>query len=55
MPYQIPLEQMILPLVVLDDTPYLTSEPNHAFSAEDLSLGARTWPRAPEVVRRAAH
>ena len=31
---QIPLKQMILPLVVLDDTPYLAKNPNHAFSVE---------------------
>src|SRR5580700_1120361 len=29
---QIPLKQMILPLVVLNDTPYLAKDPNHAFS-----------------------
>src|ERR1700744_3709048 len=33
---QIPLKQMILPLVVLDDTPYLGKDPNHAFSIADL-------------------
>ncbi|WOJ89069.1 cyclase family protein [Methylocapsa polymorpha] len=33
---QIPLKQMILPLVVLDDTPYLAADPNHAFSLADL-------------------
>jgi kynurenine formamidase len=36
---QIPLEQMILPLIVLDDTPYLANDPNHAFSLADL----RRW------------
>ena len=30
---EIPLKQMILPLVVLDDTPYLRKDPNHAFSS----------------------
>jgi kynurenine formamidase len=34
---EIPLKQMILPLIVLDDTPYLTRDPNHAFSVADLS------------------
>src|SRR5215813_15115346 len=29
---KIPLKQMILPLIVLDDTPYLARDPNHAFS-----------------------
>jgi len=33
---QIPLKEMILPLVVLDDTPYLAADPNHAFSLADL-------------------
>jgi kynurenine formamidase len=36
---QIPLKQMILPLIVLDDMPYLANEPNHAFSVADL----RRW------------
>jgi kynurenine formamidase len=38
---QIPLKQMILPLIVLDDTPYLAKDPNHAFSVVDL----RAWER----------
>lgn len=38
---QIPLKRMILRLVVLDDTPYLAGDPNHAFSIADL----RTWER----------
>ena len=32
----IPLKQMILPLIVLDATPYLQTDPNHAFSLTDL-------------------
>jgi kynurenine formamidase len=36
---KIPLKQMILPLIVLDDTPFLAKDPNHAFSVEDL----RAW------------
>src|SRR5580704_2820132 len=28
---KIPLKEMILPLVVLDDTPYLAKDPDHAF------------------------
>jgi kynurenine formamidase len=36
---QIPLKQMILPLIVLDATPYLAKDPNHAFSLADL----RAW------------
>jgi kynurenine formamidase len=35
----IPLEQMILPLVVFDATPYLAADPSHAFSLKDL----RAW------------
>jgi kynurenine formamidase len=38
---EIPLKQMILPLIVLDDTPYLARDPNHAFSVEDL----RAWEK----------
>lgn len=34
---EIPLDEMILPLVVLDDTPYLGRDPNHAFSLDDLA------------------
>src|SRR5262245_60609803 len=34
---EIPLKQMILPLVVLDATPYLAKDPNHAFSVADLT------------------
>ena len=33
---KIPLKQMILPLIVLDATPYLAKDPNHAFSIADL-------------------
>jgi kynurenine formamidase len=36
---EIPLTQMILPLVVLDDTAFLAADPNHAFSLADL----RAW------------
>ena len=38
---EIPLKQMILPLIVLDDTPYLAKDPNHAFSVADL----KTWEK----------
>ena len=34
---EIPLDEMILPLVVLDDTPYLAADPAHAFSLADLA------------------
>jgi kynurenine formamidase len=35
---KIPLKEMILPLVVLDETPLLASDPNHAFSVDDLKV-----------------
>jgi kynurenine formamidase len=44
---QIPLKQMILRLVVLDDTPYLAKDPNHAFSVEDLKNWERQHGRVP--------
>ena len=53
---QIPLKDMILPLVVLDDTPYLGKDPNHAFAVADTeSLGTQAWPRAGRRLRRATH
>ena len=45
---QIPLKDMILPLVVLDDTPYLAKDPNHAFSVDDLKAWERTHGRVPK-------
>jgi len=42
----IPLEDMILPLVVLDATPYLWTDPNHAYSLADL----RAWEAQHGVV-----
>ena len=44
---QIPLKQMILRLVILDDTPYLAKDPNHAFSVEDLKHWERKHGRVP--------
>jgi kynurenine formamidase len=44
---QIPLKQMILPLVVLDDTPYLAKDPNHAFSPADLQAWEQQHGRVP--------
>jgi kynurenine formamidase len=38
---EIPLKQMILPLYVLDNTPYQAKDENHAFSVDDL----RAWER----------
>ena len=44
---EIPLKQMILPLIVLDDTPYLARDPNHAFSVADLKAWERKHGRIP--------
>ena len=45
---QIPLDEMILPLVVLDDTPYLGADPAHAFSLEDLAAFETAHGRVPK-------
>ena len=45
---KIPLKQMILRLVVLDDTPYLAKDPNHAFSVADLKAWERAHGRVPQ-------
>ena len=44
---RIPLSQMILRLVVLDDTPHLAKDPNHAFSIADLKAWERRHGRVP--------
>lgn len=44
---ELPLEQMILPLIVLDDTPYLAKDPNHAFSLADLQAWEKKNGRIP--------
>jgi kynurenine formamidase len=44
---QIPLKQMILRLVVLDDTPYIAKDPNHAFSVDDLKAWEHRHGRVP--------
>jgi kynurenine formamidase len=44
---EIPLKQMILPLIVLDDTPYLGKDPNHAFSVSDLMAWEKKHGRIP--------
>jgi kynurenine formamidase len=44
----IPLRQMILRLVVLDDTPYLAAEPSHAFSLADLRRWEKQHGRVPK-------
>jgi kynurenine formamidase len=45
---RIPLKQMILPLIVLDDTPYLAKDPNHAFSVADLRAWEKKHGRVPK-------
>jgi kynurenine formamidase len=45
---KIPLKQMILPLIVLDDTPFLAKDPNHAFSLDDLHAWERKNGRVPD-------
>ncbi len=45
---KIPLQQMILPLVVLDDTPFLAADPNHAFSAADLTAWEKEHGAVPK-------
>jgi kynurenine formamidase len=45
---KIPLKQMIMRLVVLDDTPYLAKDPNHAFSIADLKAWEREHGRVPK-------
>ena len=44
---KIPLKQMILPLIVLDDTPYLAKDENHAFSVADLKAWEKKHGRVP--------
>jgi kynurenine formamidase len=44
---KIPLKEMILPLIVLDDTPYLKKDPNHAFSVADLRAWEKRYGRVP--------
>jgi kynurenine formamidase len=39
---QLPLKQMILPLVVFDATPLIAKDPNHAFSVDDV----KAWEKA---------
>jgi kynurenine formamidase len=44
---QLPLKQMILPLVVIDLTPILRRDPNHALSVADLRAWERVHGRVP--------
>jgi kynurenine formamidase len=45
---QIPLNQMILPLIVLDNTPYQAKDPNHAFSVDDLKAWEKQHGQVPK-------
>jgi kynurenine formamidase len=45
---EIPLKQMILPLIVLDNTPYQAKDPNHAFSVDDLKAWEKKNGRVPK-------
>jgi kynurenine formamidase len=44
---KIPLKQMILPLIVLDNTPYQAKDPNHAFSVANLTAWEKKHGRVP--------
>ena len=44
---QIPLQQMILPLVVFDMTPLIARDPNHALSVEDLQVWEKVHGPVP--------
>ena len=44
---EIPLKQMILPLVVLDNTPYQGKDENHAFSVADLMAWEKKNGKVP--------
>ena len=44
---EIPLKQMVLPLVVLDNTRYLAKDPNHAFSVANLMAWEKQYGRIP--------
>jgi kynurenine formamidase len=44
---RIPLEQMILPLIVLDNTPYQSHDPDHAFNLADLNAWEQEHGEVP--------
>ncbi len=44
---RIPLKQMILPLIVLDNTPHQANDPDHAFSVADLMAWEERHGRVP--------
>src|SRR5215470_6589816 len=45
---KLPVKQMILPLVVLDDTRFLAKDPNHAFAVADLMAWEKVHGRVPK-------
>jgi len=44
---EIPVKQMILPIVVFDLTPMLKSDPNHLLSVDDVHAWERIYGRVP--------
>jgi kynurenine formamidase len=44
---RIPVKQMILPLVVIDETPLLADDPNHALTVDDIIAWERAHGRVP--------
>jgi len=44
---EIPLKQMILPLVVFDETPMLTHDSNHALTVGDIAVWEKRYGRVP--------
>ena len=47
-PHKIPSDEMILPLVVLDDTPYPAGDPAHAFTLDDLAAREKRHGPVPK-------
>ncbi|MFO1070749.1 MAG: cyclase family protein [Geminicoccaceae bacterium] len=45
---KIPLKDMILPLVVFDETPLLAADPNHAFGVADLEAWEKQHGQVPK-------
>jgi kynurenine formamidase len=44
---KIPLKEMILPLVVFDETPMMATDPNHALSVDDIKVWEKTHGQVP--------
>lgn len=45
---KIPLKKMVLPLVVLDETPYLAKDPNHALTVDDIKAWEKKHGTVPK-------